>query len=175
VSARYDQDSEARRIFGDGVGRGTATRPLGSPAYREKRGKVATAPKRVLIVDDQPHVLGVLRELIASYKHEHPYEITTTQVVTDALSMLERERFDLILLDMVMPGIGDPLLRRQGLDVLKLIVDRGVTAPVIMMSGDRDNRKVADALSQGAFAYLHKPFDLSELERSVARALAASG
>ena len=73
-----------------------------------------------------------------------------------------------------MPGIGDPMLRRQGLDVLKLIVDRGVTAPVIMMSGDRDNRKVADALSQGAFAYLHKPFDLSELERSVARALASS-
>ena len=36
---------------------------------------------------------------------------------------LQRERFDLILLDMVMPGIGDPMLRRQGLDVLKLIVD----------------------------------------------------
>ena len=139
----------------------------------QNAGRVATATKRVLIVDDQPHVLGVLRELIASYRHEHAYEITTAQSVPDALGILERDRFDLILLDMVMPGIGDPMLRRQGLDVLKLILDRGVTAPVIMMSGDRDGRKEADALSQGAFGYLHKPFDLHELERSVCRAMAA--
>jgi DNA-binding NtrC family response regulator len=132
---------------------------------------VAKAAKRVLIVDDQPHVLGVLRELVASYRHEYPYEITTTQNVDDALGLVQRERFDLILLDMVMPGIGDPMLRRQGLDVLKLIVDLGVTARVIMMSGDRDSRKEAEALNQGAFGYLHKPFDLHELERSVVRAM----
>jgi len=42
---------------------------------------VAQAAKRILIVDDQPHVLGVLRELVASYRHEHPYEITTMQAV----------------------------------------------------------------------------------------------
>jgi DNA-binding NtrC family response regulator len=132
---------------------------------------VAKAAKRVLIVDDQPHVLGVLRELVASYRHEYPYEITTTQNVDDALGLVQRERFDLILLDMVMPGIGDPMLRRQGLDVLKLIVDLGVTARVIMMSGDRDDRKEAEALNQGAFGYLHKPFDLHELERSIVRAM----
>jgi DNA-binding NtrC family response regulator len=132
---------------------------------------VAKAAKRILIVDDQPHVLGVLRELVASYRHEYPYEITTTQNVDDALGLVQRERFDLILLDMVMPGIGDPMLRRQGLDVLKLIVDLGVTARVIMMSGDRDDRKEAEALNQGAFGYLHKPFDLHELERSVLRAM----
>ena len=137
-------------------------------------GRVVNAVKRVLIVDDQPHVLGVLRELIASYRHECPYEVTTTQSVNDALGILERECFDLILLDMVMPGIGDPMLRRQGIDVLKLVLDRGVTAPVIMMSGDRDARKEAEALSQGAFGYLHKPFDLHELERSVSRAIAST-
>jgi DNA-binding NtrC family response regulator len=46
-----------------------------------------------------------------------------------------------------------------------------VTARVIMMSGDRDSRKEAEALNQGAFGYLHKPFDLHELERSVVRAM----
>ena len=132
---------------------------------------MAKAAKRILIVDDQPHVLGVLRELVASYRHEYPYEITTTQNVDDALGLVQRERFDLILLDMVMPGIGDPMLRKQGLDVLQLIVDLGVTARVIMMSGDRDSRKEAEALNQGAFGYLHKPFDLHELERSVVRAM----
>jgi DNA-binding NtrC family response regulator len=133
-----------------------------------------TATKRVLIVDDQPRVLDVLRDILASFRHEHTYEITTTQSVADALVILQRERFDLILLDMVMPGIGDPLLRRQGLDLLKRVRDLGVTAPVLMMSGDYEGRKEADALIEGAFGYLHKPFDVGELDRLVARAIASA-
>src|SRR5262250_2282649 len=100
---------ELRAKSSSGTGSGRVCRPdrLDPRLTRTGVGKVSNPAKRVLIVDDQPHVLGVLRELIASYRHEHVYEITTTQAVTDALSMLERERFDLILLDMVMPGIGD--------------------------------------------------------------------
>ena len=133
-----------------------------------------TATKRVLIVDDQPRVLDVLRDILASFRHEHTYEITTTHSVADALVILQRERFDLILLDMVMPGIGDPLLRRQGLDLLKRVRDLGVTAPVLMMSGDYEGRKEAEALIEGAFGYLHKPFDVGELDRLVARAIASA-
>jgi two-component system phosphate regulon response regulator OmpR len=132
------------------------------------------ATKRILIVDDQPRVLDTLREIVASFQHEYAYEIRTAPAVADAFVILQRERFDLILLDMVMPGIGDPLLRRQGLDVLKLVRDLGVNAPVLMMSGDRDSRKEADALIEGAFGYLHKPFDLYELDRLVARAIASA-
>src|SRR5258705_4158913 len=124
--------------------------------------------KRVLIVDDQPRVLEVLRDILSSFQHEHTYEIATTHSVADALAILQRERFDLILLDMVMPGIGDPLLRRQGLDLLKRVRDLGVTTPVLMMSGDWESRKEADALIEGAFGYLHKPFDIGELDRLVA-------
>ena len=58
------------------------------------------APKRILIVDDQPHVLDVLRDIIARFQHGHAYEITTARSVADALNILQRERFDLILLDM---------------------------------------------------------------------------
>ena len=64
------------------------------------------ATKRILIVDDQAHVLDVLRDIIARFQHGHAYEITTAHSVADALDILQRERFDLILLDMVMPGIG---------------------------------------------------------------------
>ena len=132
------------------------------------------AMKRILIVDDQPRVLDTLREIVASFQHQHTYEITTAQAVADALAILQRERFDLILLDMVMPGIGNPMLRRQGLDVLERFRDLGVNVPVLMMSGDRDSRKEADALTQGAFGYLHKPFDLRELDRVVARAITSA-
>ena len=130
--------------------------------------------KRVLIVDDQPRVLDVLRETLASFQHRHTYEITTAQSVADTLAILQRERFDLILLDMVMPGIGDPLQRRQGLDVLRRVRDLGVNAPVLMMSGDYDSRKETDALIEGAFGYLHKPFNVRELDDLVARAIASS-
>jgi DNA-binding NtrC family response regulator len=132
------------------------------------------ATKRILIVDDQPRVLDVLREILASFQHGHAYEITTARYVADALVIVQRERFDLILLDMVMPGIGDPLLRRQGLDLLKRVRDLGVHAPVLMMSGDYERRKEADALTEGAFGYLHKPFDLRELDRLVALAIGSA-
>jgi DNA-binding response OmpR family regulator len=119
-------------------------------------------------------VLDVLRDIIARFQHGHAYEITTARSVADALDILQRERFDLILLDMVMPGIGDPVLRRQGLDLLQRVRDLGVNAPVLMMSGDYESRKEADALLEGALGYLHKPFDLRELDRLVARAIASA-
>jgi len=111
-------------------------------------------------------VLDVLRDIIARFQHGHAYEITTARSVADALVILQRECFDLILLDMVMPGIG-----RQGLDLLTRVRDLGVNAPVLMMSGDWESRKEADALIEGAFGYLHKPFDLRELDRLVALAI----
>jgi len=129
------------------------------------------ATKRVLIVDDQPHVLDVLREIVGSFRHRHAYEITTARSAADALVILQRERFDLILMDMVMPEIGAPLLTRQGIDLLKRVRDLGVNAPVLIMSGDWESRKEADALIEGAFGYLHKPFDLRELDHLVARAI----
>jgi CheY-like chemotaxis protein len=71
------------------------------------------AMKRILIVDDQPRVLDVLREILASFRHEHAYEVTTTYAVADALVILQREHCDLTLLDMVMPGIGNCSRRRR--------------------------------------------------------------
>ena len=133
------------------------------------------ATKRVLIIDDQPRVLDVLRDIVASFRHEHAYEITTTNSVPDAFGLLQRESFDLILLDMVMPGIGNPVLRRQGLDVLKRVRELGVQTPVVMMSGDYDSRKEADALIEGAVGYVHKPFDVRKLDRVVAKAIATPG
>ena len=127
--------------------------------------------KRILIVDDQQRVLDVLREVLASFRHRHAYEITTAQSVADTLAVLQREHFDLILMDMVMPGIGDPMLRRQGLDLMKRIRDCGVTTPVLMMSGDWDSRREADALREGAIGFLHKPFNVRELDRLVANAI----
>jgi DNA-binding response OmpR family regulator len=125
--------------------------------------------KRVLIVDDEPNVVGVLLEFFARFQHGHAYDVVPAYSAAEALDILPQERFDLILLDMVIPGIGARW--KQGLDLLKRIRDLGVNAPVLMMSGDWESRKEADALIEGAFGYLHKPFDLRELDRLVAFAI----
>ena len=71
------------------------------------------ATKRVLIVDDEPLVVAVLRdffaalqqgEFFASFEQGRAYEVTTALAVADALDILRRERFDIILLDTSMPG-----------------------------------------------------------------------
>ena len=124
--------------------------------------------KLVLIVDDDLNLVELLREFFARFKHGHAYEITSARSVADALDILLRGAFDLILLDMVIPGIGTRW--QQGLDLLKRVRDLGVKAPVLMMSGGGDAQK-AEALIAGVVGYLHKPFNLPDLDHSVALAL----
>ena len=61
--------------------------------------------KRVLIVDDQPIVVGVLRAFFAEFQHGHTYELTTASSANDAFILLLQEQFDLILLDIALPVI----------------------------------------------------------------------
>jgi CheY-like chemotaxis protein len=125
--------------------------------------------KRVLIVDNEPRVVEVLREFFACFQHGHAYDVVPAYSAVEALDILLRGAFDLILLDMVMPGTGTRW--KQGLDLLKRIRDLGLSTPVLMMSGASDTRKEAQARIAGAVGYLHKPFNLLDLDRSVALAL----
>ena len=127
--------------------------------------------KRVLIVDDEPVLIDLAREIFARFQHGHTYEITPAYTVVDAYDLLVRERFDLILLDVVVPRIGDPWPWLQGLDLLKRVRLLGVKAPVFMMTGVWNTEKEAEAMIEGAAGYLHKPFDLRELDRLVTLAL----
>ena len=127
--------------------------------------------KRVLIVDDEPVLIDLAREIFARFQHGHTYEITPAYCVADAYDLLLREQFDLILLDVVVPRIGDPWPWLQGLDLLKRVRLLGVKAPVFMMTGVWNTEKEAEALIEGAAGYLHKPFDLRELNRLVTQAL----
>ena len=127
--------------------------------------------KRVLIVDDEPVLISLLKEIFARFQHGHTYEITPAYSVVDAYNLLVREEFDLILLDVVVPRMGDPWPWLQGLDLLKRLRVLGVKAPVFMMTGVRNTEKEAQALIDGAAGYLHKPFDLRELNRLVTQAL----
>ena len=127
--------------------------------------------KRVLIVDDEPILIDLLREIFARFQHGHVYEITPAYTVVDAYDLLQREQFDLVLLDMVVPMLGDPWPWIQGLDLLKRVRRLGVKAPIFMMTGVWNTEKEAEAMIEGAAGYLHKPFDQRELNRLVTLAL----
>jgi len=105
--------------------------------------------KRVLIVDDEPLLIDLLREIFARFQHGHGYEITPAYTVVDAYDLLQREQFDLVLLDMVVPMMGDPWPWIQGLDLLKRVRRLGVKAPIFMMTGVWNTEKEAEALIEG--------------------------
>ncbi|PYN30322.1 MAG: hypothetical protein DME01_27700 [Candidatus Rokuibacteriota bacterium] len=159
---------------------GRAAGGAGQGEIRGSRGlstgvSARAVTKRVLIVDDEPLLIDLLREIFARFQHGHAYEVTPAYTVVDAYDLLRREQFDLVLLDMVVPMIGDPWPWIQGLDLLKRVRQLGVKVPIFMMTGVWNTEKEAEALIEGAAGYLHKPFDQRELNRLVTLALAPPG
>ena len=128
-------------------------------------GATPRGTKRVLIVDDDAAIVHVLRDALGLFRHDHAYAVETARDGVEGLEALERGRFDLVLLDMCMP-------RMNGLDLLAQMRQRGLQTPVLMLTGNEDNRSAADALASGIFAYVPKPFDLHQLEMLIS--LAAS-
>jgi len=128
--------------------------------------KTARATKTVLIVDDEPAIVRMLKDALGVFRHEHGYKVETAPDGADALVALEREQFDLVLLDMYMP-------RMSGLELLERMRQLKMRAPVLMLTGNDDARTAADALASGIFAYIPKPFELQQLEHLVSLAVSS--
>ncbi|PYN84971.1 MAG: hypothetical protein DMD87_24805 [Candidatus Rokuibacteriota bacterium] len=120
--------------------------------------------KRVLIVDDEAPVVEVLKDFFRQFRHDNTYETESARDGAEALIVLLRGKFDLILLDMHMPRMG-------GLELLKQIRGLGVNVPIIMITANADTRAAAEALGGGVFAYIPKPFDIRHLDHLVALAV----
>jgi class 3 adenylate cyclase/CheY-like chemotaxis protein len=117
-----------------------------------------TPAARVLVVDDQPANVRLLEAILAP----RGYDVSTAASGEEALELLARSTPDLVLLDIVMPGL-------DGYEVCRRIRDRKDTAylPVVMVTASGDEQKVK-ALEAGADDFLTKPIDRSELLARVA-------
>lgn len=124
------------------------------------KGNRAPAGGRILIVDDDPQICAVLEEFLAV----KGYEARSVADGESALHAVSQEIPDVVLLDIVMPGMG-------GLEVLPAIRARAPATKVIMVSGRATLEEAKQTLVSGAFDYIVKPIDMTYLGRSVETAL----
>lgn len=109
--------------------------------------------KHILIIDDDPHIGNVLEEALTA----EGYVVSRAYSGTEALLLLERQRPDLVLLDLMLPGL-------SGEEVLPKI--QGI--PVMVMSAKTDIDHKVELLLGGAVDYVVKPFVLRELLARIA-------
>ncbi len=119
---------------------------------------------RVLVVDDEPVIVELLTDFLAS----QGYEVVGTHGATDAFTMMEVSPPDVVLLDIAMPLV-------DGVTVLRRMRALHPGMPVIMVTANTDEEVARDALRRGAFDYVVKPFDFAYLARAVAAAVAQGG
>ena len=119
-------------------------------------------PKRILMVDDEADLIKVVHVRLAA----NGYEVIAASNGLEGLEKAQKERPDLILLDVMMP-------RMHGLDVLLKLKDNPETAsiPVLMLTANDDTESISKARALGAKDYIVKPFNLEALMDSVKRYL----
>lgn len=114
---------------------------------------------RILVVDDEPQIRRVLRTSLSA----QGYEVFDAKTGEEALAAVRDQRFDLVLLDMNMPGMG-------GLEACRAIRN-GSDAAVIMLTVRNSELDKVTALDAGADDYITKPFGMPELLARIRAAL----
>ncbi len=117
--------------------------------------------QRILALDDELDMLKLLERIVTE---KTPYEIVTTNNAIELPALLDRTEIDLILTDLKMPGM-------DGMDVLRLVKERGSEQEVIIMTAFGSLDSAVEALSHGVFDYLTKPFKKEQMIVTVDRAM----
>jgi DNA-binding NtrC family response regulator len=118
---------------------------------------------RILVVDDEPNVRAAFEAVLGGLDHE----VVCAGRAADALELLRKGPFDLVLLDVCMPGM-------NGLVALERIREIQPRLPVIVMTGQGTTETAIEATRRGAFDYHLKPLEPAEILATIDRALECS-
>jgi diguanylate cyclase (GGDEF)-like protein/PAS domain S-box-containing protein len=121
---------------------------------------MVSAKGRILVVDDDRHMLVSTRDLLAL----HGFEVLTAASGAEALATLRHQDLDVMLLDLHMEGI-------NGLQVMEFLSKHRMNVLVIVVSGDASVEAAIHSLRYGAYDYLRKPYAPEALVRAVDNAV----
>ena len=116
---------------------------------------------RILIADDDE----VSRQLFAETLEQEGYRVDRAQSGDEALSLLRDELYELLIIDVRMPGM-------TGLEVTRILHEKNSSLPIIVMTAFGSIETAIEAIHEGAFDFISKPMNLEELKKTVSRALA---
>jgi DNA-binding response OmpR family regulator len=122
--------------------------------------------KRILVVDDDENILNLERTIL----EQKGFDVTTAGGGKEALERLERETFDLVLLDVMMPEVDGFTVCRRIKDDPKL-----KDTPVIFLTAKGGGEALAEGFESGAVMYINKPFTANKLLTIVNTMLESDG
>jgi DNA-binding NtrC family response regulator len=124
-------------------------------------GKIMSKMPRILVVDDEK----AMRESLNDWLKEDGYQVGLAESGSKAIDMARNDPWEVILLDLKMPGM-------DGLETLKKLKEVRPDAEILMMTAYASVDTAVNAMKEGAFDYLVKPFDPDEVEMQIKKIVA---
>ena len=115
---------------------------------------------RILVVDDEVSIYESLRMVL-----EKDHELAWATNAKEAMRRIQEHRPDLILMDIIMPGV-------DGIALLEAVRESDRLVPIIMLTATKMVKTAVEAMKKGASDYILKPFDVEEMRLIITRALA---
>ena len=119
---------------------------------------------RILVVDDEPGI----REFLQIMLEREGYVVSSAENGTDAISRFKKKKFDVVIADIKMPKV-------SGLEVLSSVKEISPETKVIMITAHASFESAVEAMNQGAYDYITKPFNVDEIKVTVSNALQNNG
>lgn len=119
-----------------------------------------TQKSQILLIDDEPESSQTLSRLLI----QDGYRVKHTQTGEEAFALLKKTKFDLIISDLLLPGV-------SGIDILKQVKIDSPETSVILITGNASAETAVEAMKEGALDYISKPFNFERLRIQVAKAL----
>ncbi|MEW6417205.1 MAG: response regulator [Nitrospirota bacterium] len=119
-----------------------------------------SSPYRILVVDDEEKIRKSLSGLLQDYD----YEVATASSGPECLQIMSSQTFDLVILDIVMPGM-------DGIEVLQKIKEEYKDTEVIIITGYADKEKAIATFRLGVYDFIEKPFESKEILNTIAHCL----
>jgi DNA-binding NtrC family response regulator len=116
---------------------------------------------RILAVDDEPDMLTLIKMIVEGYSDHH---VTTTNNPMEVAELLIKERFDLIITDLKMPGM-------DGMELLGLAKKYDKDVLILMVTAFGSLESAEEAVAKGAFDYISKPFRKEQLLLAIDKAM----